>query len=122
MTQFILIFRRDIKEFTREYKESLAEAVPEIGKKWFSWMGKLQSEGRIISPYQRISKAGRTIFPDNTVTNSPFAEVKDAFGGFLIITATDFDEALEIAKVCPNLLQNGSVEVRKFIDHNDQVS
>jgi hypothetical protein len=35
MTQFILIFRRDIKDFTREYKESLAEAVPEIGKNGF---------------------------------------------------------------------------------------
>ncbi len=33
MKQFILIFRRDIKEFTRQYKESLAKAVPEIGKK-----------------------------------------------------------------------------------------
>lgn len=122
MTQFILIFRRDITEFTREYKESLAEAAPEIGKKWFSWMGKLQSEGRIFSPYQRISKAGITILPDNTVTNSPYAEVKDAFAGFLIITATDFAEAQEIAEACPNLLQNGSVEVRKFIDYNDQVS
>jgi hypothetical protein len=122
MAQFILIFRRDINEFTREYNESLAEAVPEIGKKWFSWMGKLQGEGRVVSPYQRISKAGRTVFPDNTVANSPYAEVKDAFAGFLIITASDFDEALEIANACPNLLQNGSVEVRKFIDHNDQVS
>jgi hypothetical protein len=41
MTGFILIFRRDIREFTRDYKESLATAVPEIGKKWFSWIGKL---------------------------------------------------------------------------------
>jgi hypothetical protein len=122
MAEFILIFRRDINEFTREYKESRAEAVPGLGKKWFSWMGKLQSEGSIVSPYQRISKAGRTIFPDSTVTDSPYAEVKGAFAGFLIITAADFDEALEIAKACPNLLQNGSVEVRKFIDHNDQIS
>ncbi len=85
-------------------------------------MGKLQSEGRIVSPYLRISKAGRTIFPGNTVTNSPYAELKEAFAGFLIITATDFDEALEIANACPNLLQDGSVEVRMFIDHDDQVS
>ena len=122
MTDFILIFRRDIHEFIRPYKESLANAVPEIGKKWFSWLEKLHEEGRIVQPYQRISKAGRTIFSDSRVIETPYVEVKDAFAGFLIIKATDFDEALAIAKSCPNLLQNGSVEVRKFIANTDQVS
>ncbi|MBC9798060.1 YciI family protein [Sinomicrobium weinanense] len=122
MTEFILIFRRDIEEFTQDYKESLATAVPGIGKKWFSWMGKLHEEGRMVGTYQRISKAGRTVMPDSTVQEKPYTEIKDAFSGFLIIRAHDFDEALSIAKDCPNLLQNGSVEVRKFIDHNDQVS
>ena len=122
MTEFILIFRRDVQEFNRDYKEARAVAVPEIGKKWFSWMEKLHEEERIVSPYQRISKAGITVFPDSTITNSPFAEVKDAFAGFLIVKAIDFNEALGIAKACPNLLQNGSVEVRKFVNHNDQIS
>lgn len=122
MAEFILIFRRDIHEFTMDYNEALAMVIPGIGKKWFSWMGKLHEEGRIVSPYQRISKAGRTVMPDSTVIEQPYAEIKNAFSGFLIIKANDFDEALSIAKDCPNLLQNGSVEVRKFINNNDQVS
>ncbi|MFJ4172127.1 YciI family protein [Paenarthrobacter sp. NPDC089714] len=47
---------------------------------------------------------------DFIVTDGPFAESKEALGGYYIIEAADLDEALEIAKEVPAPF--GGVEVR----------
>jgi hypothetical protein len=44
------------------------------------------------------------------VTDGPFAESKEALGGYYLIEAADLDEALEIAKAVP--APHGGVEVR----------
>lgn len=45
-----------------------------------------------------------------TITDGPFAETKEALGGFYVIEAPDLDEAIRIAKLCP--AGTGGVEVR----------
>jgi hypothetical protein len=122
MAEFILIFRRDKKEFTKSYEESKADAVPEIGKKWYEWMSTLEKQGKVLRPYQRISKGSKIIYTDGSITDGPYAEIKECFAGFYLIQAANFNEATEIARKCPNLIQDGTVEVRQFIEHNDQVS
>ncbi|MGH9930118.1 MAG: YciI family protein [Pyrinomonadaceae bacterium] len=61
----------------------------------------LQEEGRILS-----GKRG------SIVTDGPFAESKEAIGGYFMITARSLDEAAEIAKGCPIFDNDGTVEVR----------
>jgi hypothetical protein len=46
-----------------------------------------------------------------TVTDGPFAETKEALGGFYVIDCADADEALEVASRCPSA-KHGTVEVR----------
>ena len=46
----------------------------------------------------------------STVTDGPFAETKEALGGYYLIEAADLDEALGIAKDIPTPF--GGVEVR----------
>ena len=48
------------------------------------------------------------------VMDGPFAETKEALGGFYLIEAADLDKALEIAKLCPAPF--GGVEVRPIMD------
>jgi len=43
-------------------------------------------------------------------TDGPFAETKEALGGFYLIEADDLDHALAISKLCP--APYGGVEVR----------
>jgi hypothetical protein len=45
-----------------------------------------------------------------TVTDGPFAETKEALGGYYLIEAADLDEAIAIAKQVPAAY--GGVEVR----------
>ena len=47
------------------------------------------------------------------VTDGPFAETKEALGGYYLIDARDLDHALDIAKLCP--ARFGGVEVRPIM-------
>src|SRR2546427_4681135 len=47
-----------------------------------------------------------------TVVDGPFAEAKDLVGGYLLVTAENLDDAAELARGCPILEVEGSVEVR----------
>jgi len=51
---------------------------------------------------------------DNIVTNGPYTDIKESIGGYTIIKADNYDEAVEIAKGCPVLLTGGNVEVREI--------
>ena len=44
------------------------------------------------------------------VTDGPFAETKEALGGYYLVEAADLDEALALAKQVP--MPSGGVEVR----------
>jgi hypothetical protein len=50
---------------------------------------------------------------DFTVTDGPFAETKEALGGYYLIEAADLDEAISIAKQVP--APYGGVEVRPIM-------
>ena len=49
-------------------------------------------------------------------TDGPFAETKEALGGFYLIEADDLDAALEIAARVPAARMGGSVEVRPLVE------
>ncbi len=50
------------------------------------------------------------------VTDGPFADTKEVFGGYFIVRADDIDAALEIAARCPAARLGGSVEVRPIVE------
>lgn len=49
------------------------------------------------------------------VTDGPFADTKEALGGFYVIEAPDLDVALRLAALCPT----GNVEVRPVMEMPD---
>jgi hypothetical protein len=48
-------------------------------------------------------------------TDGPFAETKEALGGFYLIDARDLDEAIELAAMIPGAAR-GSIEIRPIWD------
>lgn len=45
------------------------------------------------------------------ITDGPFAEAKEVFGGYYVIEASDLDQALELAALCPSTI----IEVRPIL-------
>jgi hypothetical protein len=50
------------------------------------------------------------------VTDGPFAELKEAIGGYLFFEAADLDAAIELAARIPAAWLGGAVEVRPLVE------
>jgi hypothetical protein len=87
----------DVLQQVMEAHNRFAQQVEERG-------GKIVT-GRALQPTPTA-----TTVRDDVVTDGPFAETKEALGGFYLIEARDLDQALEIGKLCP--ARFGGVEVR----------
>jgi hypothetical protein len=55
---------------------------------------------------------GRTL-----LTDGPFAETKEIFGGWFLLEADDLDAAIEIAERIPATRMGGSVEIRALVEY-----
>jgi hypothetical protein len=53
---------------------------------------------------------------ERTITDGPFAETKEALGGFYLLECKDLDEAIEWATRIPGTA-SGSVEVRQVMEY-----
>ena len=54
---------------------------------------------------------GRTL-----TTDGPFAEIKEAIGGYLFLEADDLDAAIELAGRIPAARMGGAIEVRPLME------
>lgn len=107
---YLLIFRGAAA--SARYEAMSPEDRAQLLQQWTAWYddlaakGKLQ-HGRPLEPEGRVISAvgGRII-------DGPFAESKEAIGGYFMLTVDSLDEATEIAKQCPSLRFGLTVEVR----------
>ena len=74
-------------------------------KEWLTSLG-----GSAVSPMNPLKNTS-TVNPDGTVTVGS----KTTMAGYTIIEAESMDEALEIAKACPFLDIDGSLEVSELV-------
>ena len=89
------------------------DEVQETVSRFLAWFERLSAEG-ILKAGQPLLDDARIISGKNgrTVTDGPFAESKEAVGGYSIITAASLDDAAAIARQCPMLEVGVDVEVR----------
>ena len=111
MKAFMLLFRHVPNP---SYQPSQEDIQAEI-KKWQDWIGGIAAQGKFSSTNQ-LGYEGKVVKPGNVITDGPYAEVKEIIGGYIIVKAESFDEAVEIAKGCPILGMDGHVEVRQFME------
>ena len=59
-------------------------------------------------------KAGGKVLTASGVTDGPFAEAKEIVGGYMLVSAESFEQALEVVRESPALVMPGaSVEIRE---------
>jgi len=78
--------------------------------KWIAWFGTLGAA--VVDGGNPIS-AAKTLKSDGSVSDGGGA---NPVTGYSLVTATDLDSAVALAKGCPILEAGGSVEVAEAID------
>lgn len=92
------------------------EQIQEEVKEWQNWIGGIGAQGKLKNPGEALGFEGKTMHADGTITDGPYAEVKEMIGGFIIVSAETIEEATELAKGCPALSNGGKVEVRDIMN------
>ena len=117
MPQFMLISHHST-EMPAGF-EITPEMIQGIIQKYNDWMNQLTEAGQLVSLNKLKDDPGRYLTGfgvKQVVTDGPYAETKEVIGGYWIITAADYDEAVRIASDCPTLEFGGRLEVRAVED------
>jgi hypothetical protein len=111
MKDFLLIFRSEYYQNPISTPEEMEANM----KRWMDWLSSLAQQGHLTDQGNRLDRDGRVLKPENVVTNGPYSEIKEAIGGYSIIKAASYDEAVELSKGCPIFMVGGNVEVRGIL-------
>ncbi len=88
------------------------QQMQEHMQKWGDWIQQLSKTGNFKAG-EPLDAEGKVIKGrKKVVTDGPYAEAKDLVGGYLLISAKNLDEAVELSRGCPIFDSDGSVEVR----------
>lgn len=111
MAKFLFIYRDPIEMATAQ---PTPEEMQSVLEKWGEWIGKFSATGNIVDPGDGLQPTGKHITAKGVVTDGPFAESKEILGGYSVIEAGDYDQALAVARECPALAFGGSIEIREL--------
>ncbi len=111
MAQFMLLLHENPNEFANLTQKQMEAVIAE----YQAWGQKLAAEATLVASHKLTDEGGRHLEKRGSeilVTDGPFAEAKEVLGGYYIVNAASYDEAVEIAKTGPHL-RYGRIEVRK---------
>ena len=106
--EYMLLFRGN------DWAKNLSpEEMQRIANDWMAWFERLTSQGKALAG-SPLEPQGRIISGKNgrVVADGPFAESKEAIGGYFLLRVDTLDEAVAIAKQCPGLDYGAQIEVR----------
>ena len=112
MAKFVLLLRSETVDYSTWSPEDLQKLI----EKFNAWAGKLAAEGRLAAGEKLSDSGGKVISglgANLKVTDGPFGETKEVVGGFYVITADNYEQAVEMCGDQPNLDLGGTVEIRE---------
>jgi hypothetical protein len=112
MEKFMLIFHNTSNTEMAFQDQSPEELQAEI-QKWNVWIGGLAAQGKMLVT-EGLLPTGKVLSGSaKTVTDGPYTEGKEMVGGFMLLHADSYDEAVEHAQGCPVFGTQGIVEIRQ---------
>jgi len=109
---YMLLYRSD------EWYNKLSHAeLQELVNQNEAWFEGLTAQGK-AKPGRALERKGAIVSGVNgrIVTDGPFAESKEAIGGYLVLDVETIEEAIAIAQSSPGLAYGGSIEVRPLAE------
>jgi hypothetical protein len=109
MPEFMLLLYDNPADWQKLSPEEMQKAV----EKYIAWSKKPFN----VDSKRLAEDAGRVIRSQNgkpRATDGPYSETKEVLGGFYLIQAANYDEAVARATDHPHLEYGGTIEVRQL--------
>jgi hypothetical protein len=109
---YMLLFRSD-----EWYEELSYDEIQNVISRNNAWIEELTARDK-AKPGHALQRKGATVSGKNgrIISDGPFAESKEAIGGYLILNVETLEEAIAIAKSSPTLAYGTSIEVRPLAE------
>jgi hypothetical protein len=116
MAEYLVVARGGAAERRKRSPEELQK----LTEHYIGWTVKLREAGKLKGS-NRLQDDGRVLRPNGakpTVTDGPFSEANEAIGGYWVLEAGDYDEALKLVQDHPHLhlWKETALEVRQVFD------
>lgn len=111
MEKFMLIFHSDM---SKEQEHSPEEMQATMAK-WMAWIDKLAQAGKYVGG-EALLPGGKNIKGSHkNVTDGPYTEGKEIVGGYFIVNADNYDEAIALCNDYPDYENGGYIQVRQVM-------
>ncbi len=118
MSRFIVL----VRDTPGQFDDLSPEEMQQLVQRYHAWGTQLAARGRLVLSHKLRDDAGRVVRAaaagGMSVTDGPFAEGKEVVGGFWIIQADDFEDAVDTISTHPHLA-NGTLEIREIENLDD---
>lgn len=92
------------------------EEMQKIIQEYVNWARGLEAKNVLLSSHKLHDEGGKHITGDANgaavVTDGPYSEAKEIIGGFFLIEAGSYDEAVDLCRDIPHIRYGGKVEIR----------
>ena len=115
MPKFMLCLHDDPGPFMAMSPEEMQKAI----EKYVSWGTRLRDQGILVDSAKLTDEPGKVVRghgKNARVTDGPFSETKEVFGGYYTIKADNYEQAIALTNDCPSLQFGGTMEVRQIDD------
>ncbi len=114
-TPYLLLFRNSGPE---THQHLSPEQRQELVTRWNDWYDRLAAEGKATEGQPLELESRMVSGPGGArVVDGPFAEAKEAVGGYVKLLVSGLDEATAIAQRHPGLAHGLIIEVRSMLVH-----
>lgn len=110
MPGYLALLYDDPAQFERLTPEEMQANV----ERYRAWRIRMEGRGAVQSGYKLADGEGKVVRRRRgrtEVKDGPFGESKEVIGGYFVLRAASYDEALAILEDCPHL-EFGAIEVR----------
>jgi hypothetical protein len=112
---YLLLFRNSGPE---THAHLSVDERADLIARWNAWYDNLAAKGKAMGGSPLDLETRRVSGPNGSrVIDGPFAEAKEAVGGYVIVMAANREEATELAKKHPGLEHGLVIEVRQMATH-----
>jgi len=111
MAQFMLLLYDNPSAWQNVSPEEMQKAI----EKYFAWTQKpfTKDSQRLNGDVGRVMRSSGG---EVRTTDGPYSETKEVLGGFYLIEAANYDEAVRLAADQPHLEYGGTIEVRQLFE------
>ncbi|MEL6338440.1 MAG: YciI family protein [Myxococcota bacterium] len=112
MNTYLLLLHETVEESGQSSPDEIQATIAEYS----AWYESLKRADRVVDSGKLTDEGGRRIEGSGEsfrVLDGPYAEGKEVVGGYFVIRAQDYDDAVAQSRSCPHV-KYGWIEIRQI--------